>query len=178
MAQEFELDLERIRERAREKIRDGAVTPAYSADRDRVLEILNDILATEIVCALRYKNHYHMAYGVHGETVAAEFLEHANQEQQHADQVAARIAQLGGNPNMAPDTLASRSHAEYREADSLTDMIREDLIAERVAIDTYSEVVRWLGDGDVTTRRLIETLLAQEEEHADDLAKLLRQVAD
>jgi bacterioferritin len=166
-------DLEAIRTRARANILDGAVTGAYRADRDRVLAVLNEVLATEIVCTLRYKNHYHMAAGILANPVADEFLEHAKEEELHADMVAKRITELGGRPNYNPEGLATRSHAEYREGEDLQEMIKEDLIAERIAIETYSEIVRWLGDGDPTTRRLIEGLLATEEEHADDLAKLL-----
>lgn len=169
----FQTDLKAIRQRAREHMQDGAVTGAYTADRAKVIDVLNEVLATEIVCVLRYKNHYFMAKGIHAKPVADEFLEHANEEQGHADQVARRIAELGGNPNMDPAGLATRSHAEYREVTKLEDMIQEDLIAERVAIETYAEIVRWLGDDDPTTRRMMEGLLAVEEEHADDLANLL-----
>jgi bacterioferritin len=169
----FQSDLENIRKRARDKMEDGAVTGAYKADRKRVVEVLNEVLATEIVCVLRYKNHYFMANGISSQPVADEFLQHANEEQGHADEVARRIVQLGGTPNMNPAGLATRSHAEYKEAETLDAMIREDLVAERIAIETYSEIVRWLGDDDVTTRRMIEGILAVEEEHADDLATLL-----
>jgi len=169
----FQSDLDSIRKRAREKMEEGAVTGAYKADRHRVIEVLNEVLATEIVCVLRYKNHYFMATGIHAQPVADEFLQHANEEQGHADQVARRIVQLGGRPNLDPKGLATRSHAEYAEGDSLEVMIREDLVAERIAIETYSEIVRWLGDDDTTTRRMMEGLLAVEEEHADDLANLL-----
>jgi bacterioferritin len=169
----FQQDLEAIRRRAREKMEDGAVTGAYRADRQRVIEVLNEVLATETVCVLRYKNHYYMASGIHAGPVAQEFLQHATEEQGHADTVAERIVQLGGVPNLNPEGLATRSHAEYKEGTSLGDMIREDLVAERVAIETYSEIVRWLGDDDPTTRRMIEAILAVEEEHADDLANLL-----
>src|SRR5262245_2961773 len=173
---EFKADLETIRKRARERMEDGAVTAAYGADRDRVIEVLNEVLATEIVCVLRYKNHYYMASGIHAAPVAAEFLEHATEEQGHADMVAKRIVELGGSPNFNPDGLHTRSHAEYKEGDSLEDMIREDLVAERIAISTYSEIVRWLGTDDTTTRRMIESILAVEEEHADDLANLLQRL--
>jgi len=172
----FQSDLEAIRSRARTKMEDGAVTGAYKADRARVIEVLNEVLATEIVCVLRYKNHYYMARGIDSQPVAAEFLQHANEEQGHADLVAQRITQLGGRPNLNPAGLATRSHAEYKEGDTLEEMIKEDLVAERVAIETYSEIVRWLGDDDVTTRRMIEGILAMEEEHADDLANLLEQI--
>ncbi len=173
MKEPFRADMEAIRRRAREKMDQGAVTEAYKADRAQVIDVLNQVLATEIVCVLRYKNHYFMAQGVHGDSVASEFLEHANEEQGHADQVAKRITQLGGNPDLDPKNLATRSHAEYRECEDLEEMIREDLAAERVAIATYSEIIRWLGDDDPTTRRMMEELLAKEEEHADDLANLL-----
>lgn len=166
-------DLEAIRKRARANILDGAVTEAYQADRNKVVAVLNEVLATEIVCTLRYKHHYYMATGIHAAPVAAEFLEHAQQEQEHADLVAKRITELGGKPNYNPEGLATRSHAEYREGDNLEDMIKEDLIAERIAIETYSEIIRWLGNGDPTSRRMIEGILATEEEHADDLSNLL-----
>lgn len=169
----FKADLEEIRRRARERMEDGAVTGSYTADRDKVINVLNEALATEIVCTLRYKNHYFMAQGIHAESVAQEFLEHATEEQGHADQLAKRITELNGRPNFNPDGLEARSHAEYRESDSLEEMIREDLVAERIAISTYSEIIRWLANDDPTTRRLMEEILAKEEEHADDLAKLL-----
>jgi bacterioferritin len=170
---EFLSDVQELRRRARQHIEDGAVTPGYTADRDKVIAILNDALATEIVCVLRYKRHYFMAQGIHAQAVAQEFLEHANEEQVHADRIAERITQIGGAPNFNPEGLASRSHSEYVEGDTLVDMIREDLIAERVAIESYSEIVRFLGDHDITTRRMLEEILAMEEEHADDLQKLL-----
>lgn len=173
----FQADLEKMRDRAREKMTNGAVTAGYGADRQQVLKVLNDVLATEIVCVLRYKNHYFMAKGIHNKPVAEEFLEHANEEQQHVDLVATRITQLGGIPNFDPKGLATRSHAAYAEGDSLNDMIREDLVAERVAVQLYGEIVRWLGNDDPTSRRLMETLLATEEEHADDLASLLEEVS-
>jgi len=169
----FKADIEEIRRRAREKMDEGAVTAFYQADREKVIGVLNEVLATEMVCTFRYKNHYYMAKGIHSEAVAAEFLQHAQEEEQHADLVANRIAELGGNPDYSPEGLATRSHSEYVECDSLEDMIREDLVAERIAVSTYSEIVRWLGNDDPTTRRTIEEILAKEEEHADDLAKLL-----
>jgi bacterioferritin len=172
----FKADIERIRERARAKMEDGPITDSYTADRAKVISVLNEVLATEIVCTLRYKNHYYMAQGIHSQSVANEFLEHATEEQQHADMVAKRITELGGMPNFDPDGLKTRSHAEYKACNRLEDMIREDLIAERIAVATYSEIVRWLGDDDPTTRRLIEEILAKEEEHADDLAKLMSQL--
>lgn len=176
MGQPFKTDLETIRTRAREKMADGAVTGAYKADLQQVIAVLNEVLATEIVCILRYKNHYYMATGINAPTVAAEFLEHANEEQMHADWIAQRITQLGGVPNFDPKGLATRSHAEYVEGESLSDMIREDLVAERIAIETYSEIIRWLKDNDPTTRRIMEDILKMEEEHADDLASLLEMV--
>ena len=172
----FLSDIQTLRRRAREHIAQGAVTPGYHADRDTVIRLLNEALATEIICTLRYKRHYYMASGIHAEGVAAEFLEHANEEQQHADQIAERITQLGGEPDFSPDGLATRSHAEYVEGDSLEDMIKEDLVAERIAIDSYSEMIRFFGNGDPTSRRMLEEILAKEEEHANDLADLLRNI--
>jgi len=169
----FVLDVEKIRAEARQHMDEGAVTSTYGADREVVLKLLNDSLATEIVCVLRYKRHYLMAKGIHSEAVATEFAEHATEEQEHADTIAERIVQLGGEPNFAPDSLKSRSHSEYKEGANLIDMIRENLIAERIAIDTYREIIRYLGDKDVTTRRMFEEILAVEEEHADDMADLL-----
>ena len=173
----FLSDIQELRERARRHMNEGAVTESYRADRDSVVKILNEALATEIVCVLRYKRHYFMASGIHAQAVAAEFLEHANEEQGHADQIAQRIVQLGGEPNFSPDGLATRSHSEYQEGTSLVDMIKEDLVAERIAIESYSEIVRYLGDNDPTTRRLMESILAVEEEHADDLKTLLETLA-
>ena len=173
MAGAFLSDIQTLRKRAREHIAQGAVTPGYTADRSVVLRLLNEALATEIICVLRYKRHYFMAQGIHAEGVAAEFLEHANDEQQHADQIAARITQLGGEPDFSPDGLATRSHAEYVEGDTLEDMIKEDLIAERLAIDSYREMITYLAEADSTSRRMLEEILAKEEEHADDLANLL-----
>jgi bacterioferritin len=170
---DFLSDVEELRRRARQHIQEGAVTAGYGADRDRVISVLNEALATEIVCILRYKRHYFMATGIHANAVAQEFQEHAAEEQGHADRIAGRITQLGGEPNFNPDGLSSRSHSEYVEGDSLVDMIREDLVAERVAIESYSEIVRFLGDRDVTTRRMMEEILEVEEEHADDLRDLL-----
>jgi bacterioferritin len=170
----FLSDIETLRRRAREHIAQGAVTPGYHADREVVVRLLNEALATEIICTLRYKRHYFMAKGIHAEGVAAEFLEHAQEEQQHADQIAERITQLGGAPDFSPEGLASRSHAEYVEGDTLEDMIKEDLVAERIAIDSYREVINYLGADDPTSRRMLEEILAKEEEHADDLASLLQ----
>jgi bacterioferritin len=169
----FVMDVTKIRERARQHMSDGAVTQSYGADRKTVLKLLNDALATEIVCTLRYKRHYFMAKGINSEGVAAEFAEHAAEEQEHADTLAERIVQLGGEPNFSPDGLSSRSHSEYVEGSSLTDMIRENLVAERIAIDSYREIILYLGDKDITTRRIFEEILAVEEEHADDMSDLL-----
>jgi bacterioferritin len=170
---DFLTDIKTLRERARKHIENGAVTEGYRGDRDTVIRLLNEALATEIVCVLRYKRHYFMAQGIHAQAVQAEFLEHANEEQQHADQIAERIVQLGGAPNFNPEGLLTRSHAEYVEGGSLVDMIKEDLVAERIAIDSYADMARYFGDKDPTTRRMIEGILAMEEKHADDLAKLL-----
>jgi bacterioferritin len=169
----FLTDVKTLRERARKHIEQGAVTEGYSADRETVIKILNEALATEIVCVLRYKRHYFMANGIHAESVAAEFLEHANDEQGHADLIAARIVQLGGEPNFNPDGLLMRSHAEYVEGSSLIEMIKEDLVAERIAIDSYRDMIQYLGNDDPTSRRMLEGILAVEEEHADDLVSLL-----
>jgi bacterioferritin len=169
----FLTDIKTLRKRARQHIDQGAVTEGYKADRKTVIKVLNEALATEIVCVLRYKRHYFMASGIHAESVAAEFLQHANEEQGHADQIAQRIVQLGGAPNFNPEGLLSRSHAEYVEGDTLIDMIKEDLVAERIAIDSYREIIQYLGNDDPTTRRMMEGILAMEEEHADDLVNLL-----
>ena len=173
---EFALDLDKIRAQARSHIEEGPVTDAYGADATRVIDVLNEVLATELVCVLRYKRHYFTAQGMHGPTIAAEFLEHAADEQRHADLAAERITQLGGEPDFNPAVLATRSHTEYAPGKDLPDMIREDLVAERIAIATYAEIARWVGEADPTTRRLIEQLLAEEEEHADDLRSLLARV--
>ena len=172
--QSFLTDITTLRKRARQHIEEGAVTPGYGADRDTVVKILNEALATEIICVLRYKRHYFMADGLHADPVAAECLQHANEEQGHADEIAARIVQLGGAPNFSPEGLTTRSHAEYVEGRNLIDMIKEDLVAERIAIESYGEMIRWLGNDDPTTRRMLEGILAMEEEHADDLASLLQ----
>ncbi|MEX2455076.1 MAG: ferritin-like domain-containing protein [Rhodospirillaceae bacterium] len=177
MKQPFKTDLEAIQKRARDKMMDGAVTDAYQADRHQVLEVLNEVLATEIVCILRYRNHYYMATGINADPVAQEFLQHANEEEMHADWVSVRISQLGGTPNWNPEGLLTRAHAAYAEGETLRQMIEEDLVAERVAIETYSEIIRWLGSDDPTTRRMIEDILKMEEEHADDLAGLLEGLA-
>ena len=172
----FLTDIKTLRERARRHIEKGAVTEGYTADRETVIKLLNEALATEIVCVLRYKRHYFMASGIHAEGVAAEFLQHANDEQGHADQIAARIVQLGGEPNFNPDGLLTRSHAEYVEGETLVDMIKEDLVAERIAIDSYRDMINYFGNDDPTTRRLMESILAVEEEHADDLVNLLSEL--
>ena len=172
----FLTDIKTLRERARKHIENGAVTEGYSADRETVVKLLNEALATELVCVLRYKRHYFMATGINAEGVAAEFLEHANDEQGHADQIAQRIVQLKGEPNFNPEGLLTRSHAEYIEGNSLTDMIKEDLVAERIAIDSYREMIEYFGNDDPTSRRLLEGILAVEEEHADDLVSLLEKM--
>lgn len=163
----FVSDIQELRRRAREHMEQGAVTSTYSADRETVIRILNEVLATEIVCVLRYKRHYYMATGIHAQAVAQEFLEHAKEEQEHADVAAGRITQLGG------EGLATRSHSQCIEGASLPDMVREDLIAERIAVDSYNEIIRYLGDDDSTTRIAMEKIMAKEEEHADDMRKLL-----
>ena len=172
----FLTDVKTLRRRAREHIMEGAVTQGYTANRETVVKLLNEALATEIVCVLRYKRHYFMAEGIAADAVKAEFLQHANEEQQHADQIAARIVQLNGEPNLNPEGLASRSHAEYVEGEDLIDMIKEDLVAERIAIDSYREMINYVGDRDTTTKRMLEGILAMEEEHADDLVGLLEKM--
>ena len=169
----FLTDVKTLRERARRHIEQGAVTEGYKADRKVVLKLLDEALATEIVCVLRYRRHYFMADGINARAVADEFLQHANEEQGHADQIAARIVQLGGAPNLSPEGMLSRSHSEYVEGETLIDMIREDLVAERVAIDSYKEMIEYVGSKDPTTRRMLDGILAVEEEHAEDLATLL-----
>jgi len=173
--QPFLTDIQKLRTRARRHIESGAVTPGYRAHRETVIKLLNEALATEIVCVLRYKRHYFMATGINAQSVAQEFLQHANDEQLHADQIAQRIVQLGGEPNFSPDGLTTRSHSEYVEGASLVDMIKEDLVAERIAIDSYRDMINYFGNDDPTTRRLMETILAMEEEHADDLVSLLEE---
>ena len=174
--QPFLTDVQTLRKRAREHMEKGAVTPGYAADRDTVIKLLNEALATEIVCVLRYKRHYYMASGIHAQSVAAEFLQHANEEQGHADQLAERIVQLGGEPNLSPEGMLMRSHSEYVEGTSLVDMIKEYLVAERIAIDSYREVINYLDTKDSTSRRMLEGILAVEEEHADDLVSLLEEM--
>ncbi|HVZ73155.1 MAG TPA: ferritin-like domain-containing protein [Polyangia bacterium] len=172
----FLSDVTELRRRAREHIEKGAVTAVYGSDRATVIKLLNEALATELVCVLRYKFHYFMATGIHSQAVAAEFLEHANEEQAHADLIAERITQLDGKPELDPRGLATRSHSEYVEGTGLVDMIREDLVAERVAIESYTEIIRYIGDGDPTTRRMLEKILAVEEEHAEDMKTLLEDI--
>lgn len=175
--QPFLSDVKELRRRARENMMQGAITSDYGLDIKQTVDILNQALATEIVCVLRYKNHYYCAKGINKDAVAAEFLAHANEEQQHADSIAERISQLGGDPNFNPEGLTTRSHSEYVESRELAGMIRENLIAERIAIESYREIIRFFGDKDSTSRRLIESILAVEEEHANDMADLLEQNA-
>jgi bacterioferritin len=169
----FLTDIETIRARAREHISKGAVTAGYRGDRETVIKLLNEALATEIVCTLRYKYHYFMASGIHAKAVAAEFLEHSKEEQEHADRIAERITQLDGKPNLSPEGILSRSHAEYVEGNTLVEMIEEDLVAERIAIDSYREIIDYIGEDDPTSRRVMESILAVEEEHAEDLKTML-----
>jgi bacterioferritin len=176
--QPFVSDVQELRRRARQHMEEGAVTSAYTADKDTVIRILNEVLATEIVCVLRYKRHYYMATGIHSQAVADEFLEHANEEQAHADLAAERITQLGGEPNFNPEGLAMRSHSEYAEGKTLLDMVREDLVAERIAIESYTEIIRYLGNDDPTTRRMLEKIMAKEEEHADDMKTILENLGE
>jgi bacterioferritin len=173
-ATQFLSDVTTLRNRARQHIEQGAVTPSYGADKQTVLKILNEALATELVCVLRYRRHYFMAEGLLAEAIKKEFLIHAKEEQEHADKIAERIVQLGGEPNFNPDGLSTRSHSEYREGDTLEAMIKEDLIAERVAIESYMEMIAYLKDGDHTTRRMLEHILAVEEEHAEELSSMLK----
>lgn len=167
-------DVDTMRQQARQHIDEGAITPSYTADRSTVLQLLNEALATELVCVLRYRRHYFMAKGIESKSVANEFMEHAGEELGHADLIAERIVQLGGEPDFSPDSLTSRSHAEYVAGDTLVSMIREDLIAERIAIDSYRAMIEFLGDKDSTTRRMLETILAVEEKHAEEMADLLQ----
>jgi bacterioferritin len=169
----FLTDIKTIRERARQHIEDGAVTESYGGNTETACKVLNEALATELVCVLRYKRHYFMAKGIHSGTAKAEFLEHGGEEQEHADRIAERIVQLGGAPNFSPEGITSRSHSEYAEGDTLREMIEEDLVAERVAIDSYKEMVAYFAPFDTTTRKMLEEIQASEEEHADDLADLL-----
>ena len=172
----FLTDIKKIRESARKHMELGAVTEGYKADREQVLKVLNDVLATELVCVLRYKRHYYMAQGINSDSVKEEFKQHAADEQEHADWVAERITQLGGDPNFSPEGLATRAHSEYVEGKGLVDMIKEDLVAERIAIDSYREMIQYFGNDDPTSRRMLEGILAMEEEHADDLVSLLEDI--
>jgi len=174
----FLTDIKTLRERARKHIENGAITEGYTGDRETAIKLLNEALATEIVCVLRYKRHYFMASGIHSEAVASEFLQHANEEQGHADEIASRIVQLGGAPDLNPDGLSSRSHAEYVEGETLLDMIKEDLVAERIAIDSYRDMIKYFGSDDPTSRRMLEGILAVEEEHADDLVSMLGELGN
>ncbi|AGZ33396.1 bacterioferritin [Pseudomonas sp. SWI6] len=167
-------DVNTLRARARQHVEQGAVTEGYPADREKILRLLNESLATELVCTLRYKRHYFMASGIKASVAAQEFLEHANQEAEHADKLAERIVQLGGEPDFNPDNLSKHSHAQYVEGKSLKEMVLENLVAERIAIDSYREIIQYIGDKDPTTRRIFEDILAQEEEHADDMSDLLQ----
>ncbi|HTI88549.1 MAG TPA: ferritin-like domain-containing protein [Alphaproteobacteria bacterium] len=176
--QPFVSDMKNIQKRARQHITQGAVTIANETNVEQVVKVLNEVLATEIVCTLRYRRHYYMAQGINSEAVKAEFLAHSNEEQQHADEVSTRITQLNGEPDLNPDTLMKRSHSPYDHEEDLIAMIREDLVAERIAIETYHEIVRWLGDQDPTTRRMMERILEKEEEHAEELVNLLDRMPD
>jgi bacterioferritin len=173
---QFVSDVKELRRRARAHIEQGPVTAGYRADRETVVRVLNEALATEIVCVLRYKRHYYMATGIHAQGVAEEFAVHAAEEQAHADQIAERITQLGGEPDFNPDGLLARSHSEYVPGEGLLEMIKEDLVAERIAVESYAEIIRYLGDDDPTSRRLLEEILAKEEEHADELRNLLERL--
>lgn len=166
-------DVKSLRESARRHVEEGAVTEHYQADRAKVVELLNEALATEIVCTLRYRHDYYMAQGLKAKVAAAEFQQHADQELEHAGRLAERIVQLGGEPDFDPQNVTAKSHAEYRLGKSLQEMIRENLVAERIAIDSYRAMARYVGEDDPTTRRLLESILEVEEEHADDLADLL-----
>lgn len=170
----FLTDMKEIRARARAEMRKGPLTDGYGHDIDRVLSVLNEVLATEIVCTLRYRAHAWACEGIHAEVAAEEFLEHARQEWEHMTRVGDRIAQLGGTPDLRPDTLTRRSHADYTTSEDLQTMIEEDLVAERIAVHTYQEIIQWLGAGDPTTRRMLESILEQEEEHAEDMLALLQ----
>jgi bacterioferritin len=169
----FSVDIKQLRANARRNLEQGVITESYTANRQEVLKMLNEALSTELVCVLRYKRHHFVASGIHGESVAKEFAAHAAEEQQHADQIAGRIIQLGGDPDFCPDRLTQKSHAEYSEATDLRTMIEDNLVAERIAIDSYRAMIRYLSDRDPTTRRMIEEILAVEEEHAKDMADLL-----
>lgn len=167
------LDMKRL-EAAKKSLDQGAVTPDFSPWRDDIIRLLNDSLATELVCVLRYKRHHFTATGLESPAIAAEFLVHANEEQAHADKICQRIVQLGGEPDLSPDTLTQRSHAAYNDSLDLRAMIRSNLVAERVAIEAYTQMIDLIGDKDHTTRRLIEQILEQEQEHADELSDWLK----
>jgi bacterioferritin len=173
---EFLTDVQTLRKRAREHIDKGPITDAYGADRERVIQVLNEVVATELVCYLRYKRHYFTAKGLNATNAEAEFLQHATDELGHADLAAGRITQLQGDPDFNPDILSKRSHAEYVPGNTLQEMVTEDLVAERVAVASYQEIIRWLGNDDPTTRNMIETILAVEEEHAEDMLNLLDEI--
>ena len=172
----FLTDISTIRSRARKQLADGAVTPSYSANRLQVLRLLDEALATEIVCVMRYRRHYFMVRGAAGEAIKGELMKHAREEQAHADLIAARIVQLGGKPDMNPLGVRERSHTEYVEGGSLSEMVQEDLIAERVAIESYAQIIRFLGNDDPTTRGMLERILADEEKHAEELVSLLSRI--
>ena len=172
----FSADIKKIRERARQHMEQGAVTQNYKADPEQVIKVLNEVLATEIVCTLRYRAHYFCAQGINSEAVKAEFKQHADDEQQHADTIAERINQLNGTPDLNPEGLATRSHSTYANPEQLVDMIKENLVAERIAIETYGEIIRWLSDKDPTSRRMMEEILEKEEEHANDMSDLLKKM--
>ena len=171
----FLSDVQELRRRARENMMRGSITSDYRGDLGQAVDVLNQALATEIVCVLRYKRHYYMSKGIYKDAVAQEFLQHATEEQDHADQIAERITQLGGEPNFNPEGMTSRSHSEYKEGENMIDMIKENLVAERVAIESYREMIRFFGENDPTTRRMLEGILAVEEEHANDMVDLLEQ---
>lgn len=166
-------DVEGLRRRAQKHIESGAITDEYKADRAEVVETLNTVLASELMCVLRYKRHYYTAKGINGQAAKKEFLEHAQEAQQHADRIAGRIVQLNGQPDFNPETLTGRSLSQYTNARTLYEMIKEDLVAERIAVESYSEIVRWLGDSDVASRKLMADILMVEEQHAADMQKLL-----
>ena len=177
MPNDFKMDLKKIQESARKTLNKGPVTENYDLDIKQVISLLNHSLATELICVLRYKKHYYTASELGASVAAAEFLEHATQEQDHADRLAERIVQLGGSPDLTPDTLLQRSHAAYVDCADIKCMIVENLVAERIAIDTYREVINYLGNRDSTTRRILEEILASEEEHADDILALASEYA-
>jgi bacterioferritin len=170
---EFSMDIAKIKERARAHMEKGAITQAYRGNAEAVVKVLNDVLATELVCTLRYRRHYYCATGINSDAAKEEFLQHAQEEAQHVDWVATRIIQLNGEPNFNPEGLSARSHSEYHEGNDLVSMIKEDLYAERIAIESYTEIARWLSDNDPTSRKVIEDILKVEEEHAEDLKSLL-----